>query len=759
MRSLARILVLLMSVITMLNAAALEKVSVQFDWKYQFEYAGYIAAKEKGFYRDAGLDVELREYREGIDVVSDVLNHKANYGIYNSSFVVEDGRIKPIVLMATYLQHSPLVLITQKGIENPSDLIGKTIMGTKNEFNHSSLSLLFSHFRINSSNSRLIDHTFGIDPFVRREVDGMSAYRSNQLYELDRVGIAYNIIDPVEYGFVMNAGNLFTSHEEAVEHSVRGQKFIDATNRGWKYALDHPGEIIDILKHRYGVKKSNEALAYEANVIQKLMMTDLYGIGETNSELSTRLFKQLLRAGMIQKDQQLGPFLFRDIVAGAKNSFQLTAAEKEYLTRKKKITMCVDPEWYPLEAIREGKHIGIAADVMKEFQRKLGMPIELVQTDTWNQSLEYAKLHQCDILSLAAKTPDRMQYLDFTSTYLAVPLVMVTTMDKPFEENIDLLQGKKIGVVKGYATFERLKNLYPSLDIIAVDSVSDGLDKVESGELYGYIDNLVVTSSYIQKKYTGSLKVSSRLIEKDELRVAIHNDEPILKDIFEKLVEDLDDKTMQIIYNRWASTIEQVAWVDRQLIWKILAILILVGIAVIWRYRILKRYNTKLKELSITDKLTGLYNRQKTDEKLIEEQRKINRYSDYRCGIMMIDIDYFKMINDTQGHQSGDRVLQILSGILKKTFRQTDVIGRWGGEEFVVILPNTSLEKSLVAAENLRLSVEEYTFELSHPITISIGVGELIQNKSIHETIGHIDEALYAAKNRGRNQICDVQSL
>ena len=185
------------ALVSLLNGAALEKVSIQLDWKYQFEYAGYVAAKEKGFYQEAGLDVELREYQRGIDVVSDVLNHKAQYGIYNSSIVVENGRVRPIVLLATYLHHSPLIFVAQKGLENPADLIGKTLMGTKNELKHSSLSLLLSHFGITPQNSRLIDQTFSIDPFIRREIDAMSVYRSNQLYELDRLKIPYDIIDPV----------------------------------------------------------------------------------------------------------------------------------------------------------------------------------------------------------------------------------------------------------------------------------------------------------------------------------------------------------------------------------------------------------------------------------------------------------------------------------------------------------------------------------------------------------------------------------
>lgn len=751
-----RFILFILSIITVLEGRNLEKVSVQLDWKYQFEYAGYVAAKEKGYYRDAGLDVELREYHEGSDVVSDVLNRKSNYGIYNSSIVVENGKIKPIVVMATYLQHSPLVLIARKGLDNPAALVGKTIMGTQNELKHSSLSLLLSHFDITSRNSHFIDQTFSIDPFIRGEVDAMSAYRSNQLYFLDQMHIPYEIIDPVEYGFIMNAGNLFTSPKEAIEYPHRTQSFIDATNRGWEYANQHPGEIIDLLIQKYHVNKSYEALAYESKVIKKLMMGDFYAIGETNEETTTRLYKQLLRVGAIREDQQLGHFLFRDIVAASTNSVRLTSDEKLYLLQKKKILMCTDPEWYPFEAIRDGKHIGISADVMKLFEQKIGIPIQLVKTASWNESLRLAQNRQCDIFSLASATPSRLKYMNFSPPYITLPIVMATTTDKPFIGDIATLTDQKLGAVKGYAITEKLKTLYPELKIVEVSSITEGLQKVENGEIYGYIDNLIVISSYIQKEYTGVLKVSSRLDDKVELSVATRNDEPRLGAIFEKLVNQLDDTSMQSIYNRWTSTIEQVAWFDKNMIWKILLVILVAIFAFTWRYFILKRYNVKLLELSITDKLTGLYNRQKTDEKLGEEQRKVDRYPDYICSIMIIDVDHFKSVNDQFGHQSGDAVLRLLSHIFKSTLRETDVIGRWGGEEFMVILPNTSIEQGAIVAETLRRTVETYPFDLNQPITISVGIGKLKKSLSIHETIAFIDEALYEAKKSGRNQVCQA---
>lgn len=747
---------IIIMITSLMGQNSLQKVSIQLDWKYQFEFAGFIAAKEKGFYRDAGLDVNLREYRDGIDIGADVLAGKATYGVYNSSLMVEDGYIKPIVLMGTYFQHSPLIFVAHKGIKTPADMIGKTIMGTTYERKYSSLALLLNHFNISPKNTKFVDHTFNIQQFIEGKVDVMSAFRSNELYELDRTGVEYEIIDPAQYGFMISAVNLFTSPTEAIKHTDRTQRFIDATNRGWKYALDHPNEMIDILLHKYGAQKSRGALQYEAQVIKQLMMTDFYPIGEVNSELTVRTFKQLIQTGALKEDQKLGRYMFKDIAANSHEKIKFSGTEKEYLLGKKKIAMCVDPEWYPLEAIRGGKHIGIAADVMGVFEKKLGIPIELVPTTSWSQSLLYTQQRKCDILSLASSAPARLKYINFTSTYLSIPYVMVTTNEKPFTEDIASLRKEKIGIVKGYSTISMVKAHYPSLHIVEVKSINEGLRKVENGELYGYIDNLIVVSSYIQKEYTGILKVSSRLEEKDELSVGVRNDEPLLYSVFEKMVKNLDAAVMQSIYNRWVSTVEEVSWIDRGVVWKFLLIILIFGSAFTWRYMVLNRYNKSLLALSITDKLTGLYNRQKTDIILMNEQKKVNRYIDHHCALMMIDVDNFKAINDAAGHQAGDRVLHSLANIMRTSLRNTDILGRWGGEEFIAILPHTTSGEAMVVAENLRCKVEEFAFGVGHSVTISIGVGEFDQDETVHECVGRVDSALYMAKEGGRNKVCQA---
>ena len=196
----------------------LQYVRVQLEWKYQFEFAGFIAAKELGYYQEAGLDVDLVEYEPSVDNVLSLIQGDADYVVHNSNLVVHGGHIAPVVVLATYFQRSPLIFVTHPSIRTPGDLVGKRIMGTTDEFRYSSLALLLNHFYVNSTNSDIREHTFSIDDFIQGKVDAMSAFRSNQLYELDRLGVAYNVIDPADYGFVSSAVSVLATQNAVVQN-------------------------------------------------------------------------------------------------------------------------------------------------------------------------------------------------------------------------------------------------------------------------------------------------------------------------------------------------------------------------------------------------------------------------------------------------------------------------------------------------------------------------------------------------------------
>lgn len=732
--------------------APLEKVTLQLDWKYQFEFAGFIMAKEKGFYKDVGLDVELREYQAGVDIVDSVLSKQSNYGIYNSSVVVSEGKLKSTILMATYYQKSPLVFVTSKDIKQPRDLIGKRIMGTTDELKYSSLALMLDHFFINNKNATFLEQTFNIDDFITHKVDAMSAFRTNQLFELNQLNIEYNIIDPADYGFSMSAVNLFTSYSEALSHPDRSRDFITASNKGWAYALAHPQETIALIYNNYSKDKSLDALAYEADITKEMMLLNFFDIGATNKELTIRAVKQLRYSGLLSDNEELGTFLFEDVLHESNHDAQFTEEQMRYLENKKELKMCIDPDWMPFEALKDGEHIGITSDVIEKFKKQLPIPIKLIPTKDWSESLLKGRSRQCDFFALAAYTPELAEYMNFTKSYIDLPIVLATKTNTFYISDIAEVKDKKLGVGKDHAIGLQLRKKLPNINLVEVSSITEGLSRVEDGELFGYIDGLMVIANSIQKSFTGELKISSRLDQNIKLSMAFRNDEPQLKGILDELVKNFSEAELQAGYNKWAATVENDQAFDYGFAWKSLVVILLILSGYIFHYIKLKTLNNSLLTLSVTDKLTWLYNRVKTDEVLIEKKAEVERY-DTELSVILLDIDFFKKINDNYGHLKGDSVLIEIARLIKQNIRSTDYAGRWGGEEFLIVCSNTGLNDATILANKLIDEIRRHVFSDIKTVTASAGVSCFSKSKSIEATIHDADRALYQSKENGRNQV------
>lgn len=160
----------------------------------------------------------------------------------------------------------------------------------------------------------------------------------------------------------------------------------------------------------------------------------------------------------------------------------------------------------------------------------------------------------------------------------------------------------------------------------------------------------------------------------------------------------------------------------------------------------------EIEKLSITDQLTSVFNRRKLDESLDEEVQRASRYSQ-ELSLIMIDMDYFKDVNDTYGHQVGDDVLIVTAKLISEHVRNVDIVGRYGGEEFVVICPNIDIEQAEVVAEKLRTEIQKHNFEKVGTKTISLGVAEFVEGDTPDDLVKKADTALYKAKEEGRNRV------
>jgi len=157
----------------------------------------------------------------------------------------------------------------------------------------------------------------------------------------------------------------------------------------------------------------------------------------------------------------------------------------------------------------------------------------------------------------------------------------------------------------------------------------------------------------------------------------------------------------------------------------------------------------KLYEMTITDSLTGIYNRSFIFDKLSEVSRNLSN-RDIPVSIIIFDVDLFKEINDEYGHLAGDEALRNIAKVVESNIRSSDIVGRYGGEEFLIISPNTNIKEAEHLAENIRKKVEEST---KGKITISLGLTEIISVSDVDSAIKRADDAMYLAKDKGRNKV------
>ena len=170
------------------------------------------------------------------------------------------------------------------------------------------------------------------------------------------------------------------------------------------------------------------------------------------------------------------------------------------------------------------------------------------------------------------------------------------------------------------------------------------------------------------------------------------------------------------------------------------------------RNELLQAQAAKLEELATTDVLTGTFNRRKFNELILAEIERVRRYG-HPLSLLVVDIDHFKRINDTHGHDAGDEVLIVLAGLIRTGIRATDSLARWGGEEFVVLSPEVSVEEAAGLAERLRSAAGTYAYSFVGRVTASIGVAQHRAGETPDELFARADEALYRAKEGGRDRV------
>ncbi|MEI6072002.1 MAG: ABC transporter substrate-binding protein [Verrucomicrobiae bacterium] len=292
------------------KAPVLDKVTLQLQWTHQFQFAGYYAAKEKGFYRDAGLDVELLELKPGMDSVQEVADGRADFGVGETSLLLARQAGKPVVLLANIFQHSALVLATrQKGSIDPvHTLKGKRVMLDSTD---AEIVAYLAKEGLPPKSYDRVDHSLNTQDLLDGKVDAVSVYITEKHEDLERAGAPCILLTPRSVGLDFYGDNLFTSEAQIREHPERVIAFRDASLMGWEYALDHPEEIIDLIVSRYPSPLDRDHLIYEAQQMKELIQADLIRVGYVNPGRWKEITRTYAGLGMLPHDFDLAGFIYQ----------------------------------------------------------------------------------------------------------------------------------------------------------------------------------------------------------------------------------------------------------------------------------------------------------------------------------------------------------------------------------------------------------------------------------------------------------------
>lgn len=513
------------------SAQAQTSFTLQLRWVHQFQFAGYYAARELGYYEEAGLDVTLREgvKEDSRQPVEALLAGEVDFAVGNSSVVIERLAGRPLVALAAIMQTSPMVWIVRadSDIHTPLDLPGKRVTLMPPPESAEMLAML-KRESIDLDRLQLVPSSLSIEALIEGRVDAYDGYATNEPWYLEQQDTAYRLIRPRDYGINFYNDVLLTREELVREKAAEVEAFLQASLRGWAWALGNLEEAVDLVHRHYAKDKTREHLLFEASEAKQLIMPQLVQIGHMNPDRWRVIADHYRELGMASGELDMEDFLY--------------SGETDY-------------------------------DL------------------TWLYWLAVAAI-------------------------VCLCLVSLITMR--------------------FASLNR------------------------------------------------HLRAEAEARRRAE--------------------------------------------------------------------RQLKEKHDALAVLASTDALTGLWNRARFSEVAADEIQRARRY-DYPVSLLFLDLDEFKRINDCFGHSAGDRVLVDLAELLRGQLRDSDTLGRWGGEEFLVLAPHVGLDEAARLAEKLRQAVAAANLYPEGGGSVSIGVATLAEGESLDALLHRADTALYSAKTGGRNRV------
>jgi len=567
-----------------------EKVTLQLKWFHQFQFAGYYAAKEKGFYEEAGLEVEIKQRDLKYNNIEQVIDKEANYGVSDSILMLYKAKNKPVVIVSPIFQHSANVLITLKNSElnSPYKLQNKNLLFYPNDTDGFSLLGMLKKLNIDVELLRKREQG-DYQKLITNEVDAMPAYLGNEPYYFEQKGIDINIINPTNYGLNFYGDMLFTSEDEMRNHPNRVKKFKNATLKGWVYALENKEEIIQLIKSKYNSQKSLEHLRYEAKVIDSLISKETIPLGTLDEGRIQYILDIYKTYGFSSKSVDIESFIFEEFT---KSKTFLSLEENKKIANKTFNVYITN--WEPFTISRSNSDMGLSIDILKNIESKSNLSLNYIHTKNFVEALSKIKEDKNGLILATSKTKGKEAYASFTNSYVSFPISIATKVDKNFIIDLKELEGKRVAVGKNYTAHLLLKKNYPLIDFVLVDNTREALNLLANDKVYAAADILPVLNYTINKYSFGDLKVSGTSDFNFDVRFMLNKQNSEFIPIFNKLIDGISEEDKQKIINKWIYT-KHIKTVDYSFLFWVFLVVAVVFAFMYYRQMLLKKNKEQIK--------------------------------------------------------------------------------------------------------------------------------------------------------------------
>lgn len=684
------------------SSLPLTPVTVQLKWLHQFQSAGFYAAQEKGFYKAAGLDVRLLESAQDVDPVTEVIEGRADYGVAGPSLLYYKMQGVGVTALAVLFQHSPMMLMSlaESNLATPADLAGKRVMLSL-DYNSSAVLSMLKQEGVGPNDIQVVPHSFDLEDLIRGRVDAMAVYSTNYPYLMQKRKIAVNLMYPRNYGVDFYGDTLFTQESRIHSRPDEVHRFREATLQGWRYAMEHPDEVIDLILEKYSDRLSWEELAYEADAVLRVLGPDPENLGRMNPGRWLAMAETFVSLGKAPTNYDLKGFIYSPNAV-----FDETGLRRLL---------------WGLGVVCALGVVGIF--LLGLFNRRLRKAVDR-KTELLVKANEALFRHTQNLVEkeralfrlnqeLELKVEERTQELAKTN------LELQRELDERAQRELSLRLLSK-----------------------AADSSRSGIVVADAVGMIVYVNaaflELVgLEEEQVLNKHTSALGPKIQLPEcganvlgrrsQSQVRTELECLGPDNQRLWVQVsVSGIEDDQGQV--SHYVLACEDITQ--------------------------LKRSKDEMERLAYHDSLTGLENRELFRLRLEKAIAQAEREK-IKTALMFIDIDHFKQINDNFGHDAGDEVLRTVATRIKQNIRTHDTVARISGDEFTVlisrVLSNDDVRKVAqgilkTLTQPIKLSGNEYFVSASIGISITPDDGT-----EVDELMKNADLAMYEAKRNGRN--------